>query len=201
MGMHTPIYGMPKRQYLGASEKIRLMKEARRLLAGRRTEDPEKKLTAWSIQIYEALLFRFHSKLNGLCFPSRQTIANWVGSSVDTVDRAVRRLEAAGLITWLNRVVPLAEHHLRRHRADPFRHRVVRGSNAYVFTRAKEVTSDSAKGDPSKHGNQPVQRNEHRTYISTERDSDTFRSHSDLSHSLSVLASRILARNPSPARS
>jgi DNA-binding MarR family transcriptional regulator len=56
---------------------------------------PEIGVNAFSVY---AALTRFTNNETGTCHPSRQTIADKMKISVDTVDRSVKKLVAAGLV-------------------------------------------------------------------------------------------------------
>ncbi len=127
--------------------KARVMILARALL--RRTEKGKAygAITAKALAVLEALLWGFHNARSGLCFPSYATIAERAGCARSTVAEAIKALEDAGLLTWVNRIV-----RIRERCEDLFGHfgsrvRVIRTSNGYQFTDPKGVAS---KGFPSK---------------------------------------------------
>ena len=63
-------------------------------------------LTWASLRVLRALLWRFHNADGGgRCFPSYERIAAAAKSARSTVALAVAALEAAGLLTWVNRLV------------------------------------------------------------------------------------------------
>jgi hypothetical protein len=83
--------------------------------------------------VLEALLWRFHNSRDGRCFPSYEAIAAKAGCCRDTVYRAIQVLEAADVLSWVNRII-----RERVRERDLFgnwclRWRVIRTSNAYVF--------------------------------------------------------------------
>jgi len=57
----------------------------------------------------EALLWGFHNARSGLCFPSYESIADKAGCARSTVAEAIKALEDAGLLTWVNRIVRVRE--------------------------------------------------------------------------------------------
>src|SRR3954462_1869248 len=66
----------------------------------------------------------------GACFPSHEQIAHVAGCCIESVRKAIRALEAAGIIETIRRKV-VATFTSRQHRA---RYDVaVRDSNSYVF--------------------------------------------------------------------
>ncbi|MGO9388721.1 helix-turn-helix domain-containing protein [Rhodoblastus sp.] len=102
-------------------------------------------ITAKALAVLEALLWGFHNARSGLCFPSYATIAERAGCARSTVAEAIKALEDAGLLTWVNRIV-----RIRKRCADLFgrfgsRVRVIRTSNGYRFNDPKGAAS---KGFP-----------------------------------------------------
>jgi len=85
------------------------------------------------LAVLEALLWGFHNAKSGLCFPSYQTLAEAAGCARSTVAEAIKALEDAGVLSWVNRIKRVAEEN-----CDLFGHRirktrVIRTSNGYVF--------------------------------------------------------------------
>ena len=54
-------------------------------------------------RVLSALLWKFHNSRTGFCFPSYETIAVAARCCRDTVYEAIRALEAADILTWVNR--------------------------------------------------------------------------------------------------
>jgi DNA-binding Lrp family transcriptional regulator len=76
-------------------------------------------------------LWGFHNARSGLCFPSYEKIAERAGCARSTVAEAIKALEDAGVLTWVNRIV-----RIRERCEDLFGHfgsrvRVIRTSNGY----------------------------------------------------------------------
>jgi DNA-binding transcriptional MocR family regulator len=118
---------------LDRNAKVRVMTLARALM--RRTEAGKHygTVTAKALAVLEALLWRFHNARSGLCFPSYERIAAVAGCARSTVAEALKALEAAGLLSWVNRIT-----RIRDAERDLFgrlvpRWRVIRTSNAYRF--------------------------------------------------------------------
>jgi hypothetical protein len=88
------------------------------------------------LAVLEALLFGFHNAHTGLCFPSYETIAKAAGCARSTVYVAIKRLEDAKLLTWVNRIKRIYEPaiSLWGEVVRGGRSRVVRTSNGYRFT-------------------------------------------------------------------
>ncbi len=86
-------------------------------------------LTAKGLAVFEALLWGFHNAKSGLCFPSIQRLAETVGCSPTTVQKALRaRWRRRSSFTWVNRLI-----RRREHGPTGWRTRVLRTSNGYRF--------------------------------------------------------------------
>jgi len=98
---------------------------------GRQHQGP---LTWATLRVLRALLWRFHSADGGgRCFPSYERIAAAAKCHRDSVCVAIRALEDAGILTWVNRIACI-----RRQQRDLVGHwvtvfEVVRSSNGYRF--------------------------------------------------------------------
>ena len=73
-----------------------------------------------------------HNSKDGRCFPSFDAIAAKAGCHRDTVNEAIKALEFAGILTWVNRIARI------RPELDLFgrwvnRARIIRTSNSYLF--------------------------------------------------------------------
>ena len=90
-------------------------------------------ITRAYMEVFEAMLFGFHNSKTGLCFPSYEAIAEKAKCCVDTVYEAIKVLEAANVLTWVNRIwrEQVRELDLFGHWAT--RWRIIRTSNAYLF--------------------------------------------------------------------
>jgi DNA-binding MarR family transcriptional regulator len=62
-------------------------------------------LTRAYLDVLRALLWSFHNQHTGRCFPSYESLAEKAQVSRATVARAIDALEAAGVLTWANRLV------------------------------------------------------------------------------------------------
>ena len=148
-------FGDGRPRPMDRNAKVRVMTFARALM--RRTE-PGKHygaITAKALAVLEALLWGFHNARSGLCFPSYETIAAKAGCARSTVAEAIKALEDAGVMTWVNRIT-----RIREATRDLFgqlvpRWRVIRISNAYSFTdpnpgasRVSSSKSDFPSGTP-----------------------------------------------------
>jgi len=88
-------------------------------------------ITRAAVDILRVLLYQFANLKDGRCFPSYEKIADAAKCSQRTVGRCLPDLEAAGFLTWVNRIVRIRE------RVEGLGHiwattwRVKRTSNAY----------------------------------------------------------------------
>jgi Helix-turn-helix domain len=151
----SPATGRPKRREkvfgpgrgrpLDRNARARLLHLARALM--HRTE-PGKHygaVTAKAFAILEALLWRFHNAKDGRTFPSYQRIAEAAHCAPSTVGPAIKALEAAGLLTWDNRLVRIRESCEDLLGPGGWRWRVIRTSNAYRFDLAASLAGLWAK--------------------------------------------------------
>lgn len=123
------VFGAGRPLPMDREAKVRLMTLARFL--SRKTEARKHygQLTAKALHVLEALLWTFHNAKTGLCFPSLKRLAEAARCSPATVQKAIRALEACGLLSWVNRIV-----RRREHGPAGWRWRVYRTSNGYRLT-------------------------------------------------------------------
>jgi hypothetical protein len=90
-------------------------------------------ITRAYMDVFEALLWGFHNSKTGLCFPSYEAIAAKAKCCIRTVYEAINALEAANVLTWVNRIwrEQVRERDLFGKWAT--RWRIIRTSNAYLF--------------------------------------------------------------------
>ncbi len=62
-------------------------------------------LTRATLDVLRALLWHFHNRTSGRCFPSYERIADSARVHRATVARAIAALEREGVLTWENRLV------------------------------------------------------------------------------------------------
>lgn len=91
------------------------------------------RITRAAVDILRALLFRFANLKDGRCIPGYERLAEAAGCCPRTVGRALPALEAAGLITWVNRIRRLRERVPGLGELWATIWRVMRTSNAYDF--------------------------------------------------------------------
>ena len=125
------VFGDGRPQPLDREAKLRIMTRARALK--QRTEKGKHYglLTAKCLDVLEALLWSFHNARSGLCFPSLEKIAEKAKVARSTVSVAIKALEDAGILSWVNRIVRVKDSAL-----DLFGHwvnrwRILRTSNGY----------------------------------------------------------------------
>lgn len=90
-------------------------------------------LTRAYLEVLEALLWGFHNSRDGRCFPSYEAIAKRAQCCRDTVYEAIKALEAAEILTWVNRLVRVQFREKDLLGALVLRTRLIRTSNAYIF--------------------------------------------------------------------
>ena len=97
------MFGNGRPRALDRNAKVRIMHLARCL--SRRTEKGKAygAVTAKALAVLEALLWSFHNAKSGLCFPSYEKIAEAAGCARSTVAEAIKALEDAGILSWVNR--------------------------------------------------------------------------------------------------
>ena len=84
-------------------------------------------------RVLSAMLWKFHNSRTGYCYPSYETIAAAARCCRDTVYEAIKALEAADILTWVNRFDKIRSE-CRDFLGRAFtRWQVIRTSNAYCF--------------------------------------------------------------------
>jgi hypothetical protein len=125
------VFGGPACRKLDRNMRVRLLYLATAL--DRRTRQRGQHggiLKRTGIEVLRQLLFTFLNMQTGACFPSHEQIAQAAGCCIETVRKAIRALEAAGIVQTVRRKV-VATFTSRLHRA---RYDVaVQDSNSYVF--------------------------------------------------------------------
>jgi helix-turn-helix protein len=125
-----PARGVP----LDRNAKARIMVYARAWSVKHRQPGQHRgPLTRAYLEVLEALLWAFHNSKSGLCFPSYEAIAEKAECCRDTVYEAIRALERADVLTWVNRIVREQVRELDLFGKWGTSWRLVRTSNAYVF--------------------------------------------------------------------
>ena len=88
-------------------------------------------ITAKALAVLEALLWAFHNAKNGFCFPSYEKIAEAASCTRSTVAEAIKALEDAGVLTWVQRIKRVREAAPDLFDGHGWRWRVIRTSNPY----------------------------------------------------------------------
>jgi hypothetical protein len=127
------MFGLGRPRALDRNAKTRIMHWARCL--SRRTEKGRAYgvVTAKALAVLEALLWAFHNAKSGLCFPSYERIAEAAGCARSTVAEALKALEDAGVLSWVQRIKRVREACPDLLGDSGCRWRVLRTSNAYNF--------------------------------------------------------------------
>ena len=128
------VFGHGGGQPLDRNAKARIMVYARAWSARHKRPGQHRgPLTRATLEVLEALLWGFHNSRDGRCFPSYETIAKRAQCCRDTVYEAIRALEAAEILTWVNRLIRVQFRELDLFGKLALRSRLIRTSNAYVF--------------------------------------------------------------------
>jgi hypothetical protein len=175
------VFGHGGGQPLDRNAKARIMVYARAWSARHRRPGQHRgPLTRATLEVLEALLWGFHNSRDGRCFPSYETIALRAQCCRDTVYEAIRALEAAEILTWVNRLIRVQFRELDLFGKLALRSRLIRTSNAYVFRdpmpcaqgraegRGGEAVSTSSFVSSSKSENPPRTQTQDFSYLSTD---------------------------------
>jgi len=113
-------------------------------------------LTRAIMEVLEALLWGFHNSRDGRCFPSYEAIAEKAECCRDTVYEAIKALEFANVLTWVNRITRIQVRELDLFGKWATRWRTIRTSNAYLFRDPLPCAENRPKSaDLSKSENPP----------------------------------------------
>ena len=128
------IFGQGRGVPLDRNAKARIMVYARAWSARHRRPGQHRgPLTRATMEVLHALLWGFHNSRDGRCFPSYETIALRAQCCRDTVYEAIKALEVADILTWVNRLIRVQYRERDLFGRMELRSRLVRTSNAYVF--------------------------------------------------------------------
>jgi hypothetical protein len=129
------IFGPAPSHPLDGNAKARVWAAAAAHNAKNRRQGQHQGPLTWAtLRVLRALLWRFHgADGGGRCFPSYEKIAAVARCARSSVAVALRALEEAGLLTWVNRIA-----RIRRRERDLFGRlvnvwQVIRISNGYSF--------------------------------------------------------------------
>ena len=175
------VFGHGGGQPLDRNAKARIMVYARAWSARHRRPGQHRgPLTRATLEVLEALLWGVHNSRDGRCFPSYETIALRAQCCRDTVYEAIRALEAAEILTWVNRLIRVQFRELDLFGKLALRSRLIRTSNAYVFrdplpcaqvpgqSREGQAAGASSFGLSTKSENPPRTQTQDFSYLSTE---------------------------------
>ncbi|HQT65522.1 MAG: hypothetical protein B7Z71_06665 [Acidocella sp. 21-58-7] len=147
------VFGHGGGQPLDRNAKARIMVYARAWSARHRRPGQHRgPLTRATLEVLEALLWGFHNSRDGRCFPSYETIAKRAQCCRDTVYEAIKALEAAEVLTWVNRLIRVQFRELDLFGKLALRSRLVRTSNAYVFRDPLPCAQGCGEGRGSRGG-------------------------------------------------
>jgi hypothetical protein len=154
--LREKVFGLGRPRALDRNAKVRIMHWARCL--SRRTEAGKAygEITAKALAVLEALLWAFHNAKSGLCFPSYEAIAKAAHCARSTVAEAIRALEDAGVLTWVQRVKRVRETCTDLLGDGGWRWRVLRTSNAYSFHDPGASDRASKSEKPTETPNQEI---------------------------------------------
>jgi hypothetical protein len=128
------VFGPARGFALDRNAKTRIMVYARAWSARHRQPGQHRgPLTRAFLEVLEALLWGFHNSRDGGCFPSYESIAAKAQCNRDTVYEAIKALEAADVLTWVNRITRIRVRELDLFGQLAARWRTIRISNAYLF--------------------------------------------------------------------
>jgi len=128
------VFGEARGLPLDRNAKARIMVYARAWSARHKRPGQHRgPLTRATLEVLEALLWGFHNSRDGRCFPSYETIAARAQCCRDTVYEAIKALEAAEIMTWVNRLIRVQFRELDLFGRLVPRTRLIRTSNAYTF--------------------------------------------------------------------
>jgi hypothetical protein len=146
------MFGLGRPRALDRNAKVRIMHWARCL--SRRTEKGRAYgvVTAKALAVLEALLWAFHNAKSGLCFPSYEAIAEAAHCARSTVAEAIRALEDASVLTWVQQVKRIRERCSDLLGDKGWRWRVLRTSNSYTIN---DPSPAGERPNPSKSDFQP----------------------------------------------
>jgi hypothetical protein len=174
------VFGHGGGQPLDRNAKARIIVYARAWSARHRRPGQHRgPLTRATLEVLEALLWGFHNSRDGRCFPSYETIALRAQCCRDTVYEAIRALEAAEILTWVNRLIRVQFREVDLFGKLALRSRLIRTSNAYVFRdpmpcaqsrsegRGGEAADMASFASSSKSENPPRTQNQDFSYLST----------------------------------
>jgi hypothetical protein len=140
------VFGDGPRIPLDREAKVRIMHLARALKAKTERGKHYGVLTGKFVDVLHAMLWLIHDGRSGQCNPAYATIADKARCAMSTVCEAIKALEAAGILSWVNRIIRERVRERDLLGQWTYTWRVLRTSNAYVFSDPKAAEQ---KGRPS----------------------------------------------------
>ena len=136
------VFGPGRAVPLDGNAKARIQVYAR-AWSGRNRQPGQHKgpITRAFLDVLEALLWGFHNSRSGCCFPSYAAIAEKAECGRSTVYEALKVLELARVLSWQHRLTRIRETCTDLFGRHGWRWRVIRTSNAYVFSDPKVAVS------------------------------------------------------------
>jgi hypothetical protein len=132
------VFGPGRAVPLDRNAKARIAAYARAWSArNRQPRQHRGPITRAFLEVLDALLWGFHNSRSGCCFPSYETIAAKAECARSTVAEALKALEWAGVLTWQHRITRILVRERDLFGQWASRWRVIRTSNAYVFSDPK----------------------------------------------------------------
>ena len=144
------LFGEGRPRPMDRNAKARVMAYARALTRRVEAGKAYGPITAKFLDVLEALLWSFHNARSGLCFPSYEKIAERAGCARSTVAEAIKALEDAGILSWVNRIKRVAEASIDLFGQRIRKTRVVRTSNGYYFIDPQPPKRPESLGESSK---------------------------------------------------
>jgi hypothetical protein len=151
------VFGPAPEHRLDGNAKARVWAAAAAYNSANRQRGQHQGPFTWAtLRVLRALLWRFHgADGGGRCFPAYERIAAAAKCARSSVAVAIRELEDAGILTWVNRIA-----RVRRRERDLFGQwvtvlEVVRSSNAYRFLdplaamRGRKPTKSENRTEPA----------------------------------------------------
>jgi hypothetical protein len=151
------VFGDGRPQSMDRNAKVRVMTYARALMRATAPGKHYGQITAKAFAVLEALLWGFHNARSGLCFPSYDTLAARAGCARSTVAEAIKALEDAGLLSWVNRITRIRERCEDLFGRFGTRCRVIRTSNGYQFHDPKAAISRGYASKSDFQSGTPIQ--------------------------------------------
>ena len=156
------VFGDGPRVPLDREAKVRIMHLARVLKRKTELGKHYGTLTGKFVNVLHAMLWLIHDGRSGQCNPAYETIADKAACARSTIWEAIKALESAGILSWVNRITRIRERDTDLFGRSIWVWRVVRTSNAYTFRDPKAPArrgivskSEIPAGPPNEVNNQP----------------------------------------------